>query len=343
MKRAPTPDVPSSGVSLSPAGQPTSHSARKEGIRVLLNTGSRTDIPAFFADWFCHRVRAGEVLSRSPYDAARVFRYRITPDVVDAIVFCTKNPRPMLARLGDLAAFRQVWHVTITPYGPDVEPGVPDKEEVMESLRALSRQVGPRAVTWRYDPVFLTAKYSADFHLAAFEGMAASLAGSTETCVISFLDLYAKTRRNFPEGQEVSPADRLRLGRAFAAVAKRYGMRLYACLEGEDLRPFGVDTSGCLAAPAIERALGQSLTVPRLSPARRGCPCLLGADVGAYNTCAHGCRYCYANYDAATVARNRRRHDPASPLLIGHLHPGDEIRDARQESWLSPQTSLPLD
>ncbi|MBQ7516623.1 MAG: DUF1848 domain-containing protein [Schwartzia sp.] len=310
---------------------------------MILNTGSRTDIPAFYADWFYRRVRAGEVLSRSPYDAARIFRYRLRPDVVDAIVFCTKNPRPMLDRLDALAVFRQVWHITITPYGPDIEPGVPEKEDVMDSLRALSRRLGARAVTWRYDPVFLTEKYPVAFHIAAFERMAAALAGYTEACVISFLDLYVKTRRNFPEGREVAPEDRLRLGQAFAESARRHGMRLYACLEGDDLRPFGVDTSGCLAAPAIERAIGQPLAVPRLSPARRGCACLLGADIGAYNTCAHGCRYCYANYDTRTVAENRRRHDPASPLLIGHLYPGDQIRDARQESWLSPQMSLDLD
>ena len=308
---------------------------------MILNTGSRTDIPAFYSEWFCRRVAAGEVLVRSPYAADQVLRYRIDPAVVDLITFCTKNPRPMLPRLPELSVFRQLWYVTITPYGKDIEPNVPPWEEVCASVRELSRQVGPRAVIWRYDPILLTGRYTADFHEEAFERMAAALEGSTQRVVISFLDLYEKTKKNFPEGREVPRDIRLKLGEAIAASAARHGMKVHTCLEGEELAPFGIDTTGCMTKQVVEEVLGEELAVPKSLPAaREGCRCLLGADIGAYNTCRHFCRYCYANADREAVAVNAARHDPASPMLVGNVLPGDTIRDARQEKWCTGQLVL---
>ena len=139
---------------------------------MILNTGSRTDIPAFYAEWFVRRLREGFVMARSPYDSQRITRYVLDPAVVDLIVFCTKNPAPLLAYRDALAPFRQFWGVTITPYGKDVEPETPPVEAAIESLAALSRMVGRRAVHWRYDPVFITEKYTLDFHRRAFRRMA---------------------------------------------------------------------------------------------------------------------------------------------------------------------------
>ena len=112
------------------------------------------------------------------------------------------------------------------------------------------------------------------------------------------------------------------------------------CAEGNELAAYGADCSGCMTIPMYEKALGQRLKVPTYSPARKECACFLGGDIGAYNTCGHLCRYCYANYDAETVRRNMAQHDPASPLLIGHLLPGDVIHEAKQESWIDRQIRL---
>ena len=307
---------------------------------MIINTGQRTDIPAFYSEWFVNRLREGFVLVRSPYDPGTVTRYRLDPEVVDLIGFCTKDPSPMLPHLELLRPYGQFWYVTITPYGREIEPGVPPKREVLESFLRLSEAVGPDRVGWRYDPVFVSADYPVERHIRAFEAMARTLSGATRTAVVSFIDLYAKTRRNFPEVREMSREERLILGRAFAETAARCGMTLRPCAEGDELARFGADCGGCMTVAMYERALGSRLRVPARAPARKECACYLGGDIGAYDTCGHLCRYCYANHDADAVRRNMARHDPASPLLVGHLRDTDRVREAKQESWTDGQLSL---
>lgn len=304
---------------------------------MILQTGLRTDIPAFYTSWFLRRLEEGFVLARNPYNPGQITRYRLTPDVVDCIGFCTKNPAPMLPHLDKVAPFGQFWFVTITPYGVDIEPRVPPKEQVMADFRRLSAIVGPQCVAWRYDPILLTDVYTVERHLADFASMCATLEGATDTCVISFIDLYEKVKRKFPEIRAVRREDRLLLGREMAAIAARHGIRLKSCCEGEELAPFGVDTSGCMTLSTYEKALGCPLHAPKQPKTSRGCLCHLSADIGAYNTCGHGCRYCYANYNEESVRRAMSQHDPASPLLIGHVRPGECIRDAVQTSWRREQ------
>ena len=309
---------------------------------MIINTGQRTDIPAFYSQWFANRLKAGFVLVRNPYNPKSVIRYRLTPDVVDLVGFCTKNPAPMLPYMDLLEPFGQWWYVTITPYGKDIEPNVPDKPKVLESFRQLSKIVGADRMGWRYDPIFISEEWPAERHIKAFEYMARTLEGYTHTAVISFIDLYEKTRKNFPEVQSVPGDERLRLGKAFVEIASKYGMTVRPCAEGTDLARFGADCSGCMTVAMYEKALQKNLIVPRFAPARKECACYLGCDIGAYNTCGHLCRYCYANYDAATVRHNMKLHNPESPLLIGHLLPDDEVRDAVQESWIDPNPVLGL-
>ena len=173
--------------------------------------------------------------------------------------------------------------------------------------------------------------------------MAKTLSGYTESCVISFIDLYQKVRRNFPEAREVRKEDRIAIGKAFAEIGKTYGMTVRACAEGTELAPYGVDCEGCMTVSTFETALHGKLKVPKRKNQRGGqCACVLGTDIGAYDTCGHLCRYCYANTDANQVRRNLRAHDPASPFLLGGPMPGDKIHEAGQESWKCDQLSLEL-
>lgn len=308
---------------------------------MIINTGSRTDIPAYYSKWFYNRIREGYVLTRNPYFPEQVSRFRLTPDVVDIICFCTKNPEPMLERIKELDAFRQLWYVTITPYGKEIEPGVPVKAKVMDSFKRLSEKAGINAVSWRYDPVFITEKYDLDFHLRSFERMAENLQGYVDNCVISFIDLYEKTKRNFPGVKEVRKQDRETIGREFVRTGRKYGIAIRSCCEGTELEKYGVDISGCMTREVMERAIGCNLNVPKSKkPAREQCNCLLGNDIGMYNTCGHGCIYCYANYDNATVIRNRKMHDPDSPFLIGRFRKEDRIKDVKQESYIDRQLRL---
>lgn len=307
---------------------------------MILQTGLRTDIPAFYSRWFSNRLQAGFVCVRNPYNPVSVTRYRLAPEVVDLIGFCTKNPAPMFSYMNLLAPYGQYWFVTITPYGKDIEPNVPEKEKVMESFRKLSDIVGVDSVGWRYDPILISDVYPVERHISDFEMMAAYLSGYTKTCVISFIDIYKKVERNFPQARSVCPTERMKIGKAFAEIGRRYGMTIKSCAEGKDLEPYGIDCSGCMTVEVFEQALHCRLDVPKRKSIRSECACYLGSDIGAYDTCGHLCRYCYANANPVAVKYNMQRHNPASPFLIGAEGPDDQIHDAKQTSWIDRQMRL---
>lgn len=309
---------------------------------MIINSGMRTDIPAFYSEWFLNRIREGKVLVRNPYYGDQVTEYDLTPDKVDLLIFCTKDPTPMLKHIDELKDFNQFWFVTITPYGKDVEPFVPDKQHILDSFMELSRKVGIKNISWRYDPILITDKYSLEYHKEAFDMMAYELKGYTDNVVISFLDLYNKTIRNFDKAREVTFAERDFIGEHFAKIGKDYGITVRTCLEGTELGKFGIETDGCMTKRILEKAIGCSLNPPSEKNPRRECDCLTGRDIGAYNTCPHLCRYCYANYDKETVRRNVRLHDPGSPLLIGNIRPEDTIKKAQQNSFITGQIMLDI-
>lgn len=307
---------------------------------MIINTGQRTDIPAFYSEWFANRLRDGFVCVRNPYDPAQVSRYRLDPSVVDCIGFCTKDPAPMFRYMDLLKDYGQYWFVTVTPYGRDVEPNVKDKHQVLEDFKKLSGIVGVESVGWRYDPIFITDKYSEEYHLRAFKKISDVLEGYTKTAVISFIDLYPKVKRNFPEAREVAKEQRLRLGKEMIKIASEHGMTLKPCAEGDELARFGADCGGCMRISDYEKAIGKKLDAPKKKGARTGCACYLSCDVGAYNTCLHLCRYCYANADPEKVRTERSRHDPRSPFLIGNYKDGDKIHDVQQSSWIDGRETL---
>lgn len=304
---------------------------------MILNTGSRTDIPAYYSDWFYNRVQEGYVLSRNPYYPTQITKYLLNPEVIDVLVFCTKNPFPMLERITLLSAFSMFWFVTITPYGKEIEPYVPSKELVISHFQKLSERIGKERVSWRYDPVFVTDRYSVNYHIEQFHQMAAALSGYTDQCVVSFIDLYEKTKRNFEGARSVTNAEQEKLISAFAQIAKENGLQIHLCCENAKHVRENVDADGCMSKAVLEKALGFKLNAPKGKAARKECSCLLGADIGAYNTCGHGCLYCYANYDKETVARNRKLHQASSPLLIGEVTEHDVIKQADQRSWKNGQ------
>ena len=309
---------------------------------MIIQTGMRTDIPAFYSEWLFNRIEEGYVMVRNPYNPAQVTKYSLSPEVVDLLAFCTKNPGPMLPYMDRLKSYGQYWFVTITPYGKEIEPNVPDKREVINCFKRLSGIVGVDSVGWRYDPILINEKYSVEQHIQVFEKMADLLSGYTKTCVISFIDIYKKVERNFPMARTVSKKERITIGKAFVEIAEKYGMTIRTCAEGNELEEYGADCSGCMTVRTYETALHNRLDVPKRKNNQRNgeCACLLGVDIGAYDTCGHLCRYCYANTNVALVKENMRRHNPKSPFLLGESMPGDCIHEAVQKSWIDGQICL---
>ncbi|MBQ1855119.1 MAG: DUF1848 domain-containing protein [Anaerovibrio sp.] len=310
---------------------------------MIINTGQRTDIPAFYSDWFANRLKEGYVCVRNPYNPKQVSRYKLNPEVVDVIGFCTKNPAPMFKYMDLLKDYGQYWFVTLTSYGRDIEPNVPDKHKLIEDFKKLSDVVGVNSIGWRYDPIFISDRYTEEYHIKAFKQIAEELDVYTKTVVISFIDLYPKVRRNFPEVKEVTKAQRLRMGKQIIEIAADHGMTVKPCAEGDELTQFGADCGGCMTIADYEKAIGQRLNAPKKKGARAECACYLSGDIGAYNTCKHLCRYCYANAEPEVVVAQSSFHDPTSPFLIGNYQPDDEINDVPQKSWIDGQMVLPLD
>ena len=174
---------------------------------MIIQTGMRTDIPAFYSEWFANRLQEGFVLVRNPYNFQSVTRYELNPEVVDLIGFCSKNPTPMIRYMDLLQPYGQYWFVTITPYGKDIEPHVPDKNFVVDSFCRLSEMVGINSIGWRYDPILINDYWTVERHIKAFSAIARRLSGYTKTSVISFIDLYEKVRHNYPEARSVTFRD----------------------------------------------------------------------------------------------------------------------------------------
>lgn len=306
---------------------------------MIINTGSRTDIPAFFHKWFLKRIEEGFVCTRNPYNDD-IYRYPLDSKIIDCLCFCTKNPKPLLNDIDKLDDFRQFWFVTITPYGRDVEVNVPNYKHVMNTFKRLSEELGAGKVSWRYDPIFISEKYSLEYHFDKFEEMASELHTYTKDCTISFIDLYQKVLKNFPEAREVTRPERLAIGEKFAKIAGEYDLQMKTCVEGTLLDRFGFDSSGCMTQSVIENAIGKNLNIPKGKYRIRECDCIFGRDIGAYNTCLHGCRYCYANYSTKLVKRNYKLHNPDSPLLIDNVNDDSAVKDISEPSYIDGQQRL---
>ena len=145
---------------------------------MILNTGTRTDIPAFYSKWFLNRIDEGFVISKNPYNN-QMYRYNFNPKTIDVMCFCSKNPKPLVKNLNKLSDYRQFWFTTINPYDRDIEVNVPNYKRVIDTFKELSEALGRDCVSWRYDPIFITEKYSIDFHIEKFEEMASDLYGYT--------------------------------------------------------------------------------------------------------------------------------------------------------------------
>lgn len=309
---------------------------------MILSVSRRTDIPNYYSDWFYNRLQEGWLCVRNPMNPRQVSRLTITPETVDAIVFWTKNPQPMLSRLGELAEYPYYIQFTLSGYGKDLEPGIPSKREQMLSVFVqLAERVGAERVVWRYDPILFTPGYTPGYHIKAFSEIAKALEGHTKRVVISFLDLYAKTKRNLkgwkliPEN-EIAQSDLLpeaaRMEFSFfvqelAACAQAHGMEIFTCAEQMELSSYGIRHGSCIDQTWIEQLLGYPVLVKKDRNQRSACGCIESIDIGTYHTCRNGCRYCYANENQEQVKALSGQYDPHAPILCGQITKEDTVTE----------------
>lgn len=303
---------------------------------MIINTGGRTDTVQYYTKWLLQRFKEGYVLSRNPLFTNKVTRYELTPDKVDCVVFCSKNYKPILPYLHEITnSFNTYFHYTITAYGKDIEPGVPSVEESIKTLTELSNQAGKQRVAWRYDPVLLTEKYTISRHLQTFEKMAEALAPYIDRCIFSFVEMYKKLKTNMPEIILLSEEDKNTLAQGLGTIANKYGIYIQTCGTNEVFNDYGIHTSGCMTLDILGKANGISFKNLKHKGLRQGCHCIESRDIGAYDTCLNGCKYCYANTNPQKAWENYKLPDPASPLLLGQLKESDTVQQGAQKSFLS--------
>jgi len=298
---------------------------------LIISASRRTDIPTFYSDWFFNRIKEGYVLVRNPINFRQISRIKLTPDVVDGIVLWTKNPGPMIERLDELKDYMYYFQFTLTSYGKDVEPNLPQKNtDLLDTFKKLSQIVGADRIIWRYDPILLNEKYSYDYHLRAFRKIAEELHRHTRKVTISFIDTdYKGLKSNIGELRLIDfPLDLQRkLSAGLAIIAHEFGLAIDTCAEKADLSEFGIEKARCIDDRLFSKLLSGTLDVEKDKNQRLECGCISSIDIGMYNTCENGCLYCYANYSKGTVAGNRAKHNPLSPLLFGEVGTDDKVTD----------------
>ena len=291
---------------------------------MILFASGRTDIPAFYSNWFINRVKAGFVDVRNPFNQNLVSRINFSD--VDLIMFCSKNPLPMIDKLKMLKV-PVLFHVTITPYSKDVEPNIPDKRLIIEGVKKLSLVLGIDNVVLRYDPIFLSDKYNVDYHIRAFDKLCKNLNGYVNKIIVSFMDEYKNVRsnKNILKYRTLTREDYKKIGEAFSKSAMDNGMSVQTCFEDNDLTEYGFVKGECLSHELAYILTGKKFKSSNVRKEKK-CQCVQMVDIGDYNSCMHMCKYCYANYDEKAVSSNFERHVDNSSLLIGSIQSDDVIK-----------------
>jgi len=301
---------------------------------MIISASRRTDIPAFYARWFIHRVRAGWCAVPNPFNRDQVSSISLAPGDVDLIVFWTRNPRPLFPYLHELDAngYRYYFQYTLLDYPPLIDRHNPPLRSSLDTFRALADRIGPQRLVWRYDPIVLSEITPAEYHQKAYARLAGSLDGYTQRTVISFMDLYAKARRRLEaietQGARLIPvtedcetgghdltATIPTLVSSLAETARSHGMEIVSCAEELDLQPYGVRPGKCIDDELIGRLFDLDVSHTKDPGQRKACGCVQSKDIGMYDSCLFGCRYCYATSSFERSRGNYMRHDPEAPRL----------------------------
>ncbi len=302
---------------------------------MIISASRRTDIPAYFSNWFLQRIKEGFVYVRNPRNAHQISKVILARDVVDGIVFWTKNPIPMMNRLDEIKHYPYYFQITLNPYGKDIEPNVPSKGDVIiPAFKELSNKIGKHRLVWRYDPIFLNSKYTLEYHYKYFEILLKKLCSHTEKCTVSFLNYYKKTEYNMKNLhiKHIEDEQKHSLISNFISMASTYGLKLDTCAENISPDLPKISPARCIDKKIFEKISGYPLNIAKDKAQRLRCGCIASIDIGAYNTCKHGCLYCYANFNQMIVENNFSQHNFESSVLLGEIKETDKIIERKMKS-----------
>lgn len=302
---------------------------------MIVNVGGRTDIVNYYSEWLINRIKEGFAYSRNPLFPNNISKISLKPEDVDCLMFCSKNYKPILKYMKEInEKYRIICHYTITAYDKDVEPYVPSIDESIKILIELSKIVGKEKVLWRYDPILLTKKYTVEKHLETFEYMAKQITPYVQRAIFSFVEMYKKLEYNMPEINPFTEDDKVKILKEIGKISKKYNLYIQTCGTDENYEQYGIHVSGCTTTEILERANNVKYKNVKEKPMRKGCHCIPSRDIGTYDTCLNGCKYCYANKRPELARKNVKLHDKNSPLLLENIKATDKITVAKQDSFI---------
>jgi DNA repair photolyase len=302
---------------------------------MIISASRRTDIPAFYSEWFMNRLQEGYCLVPNPFNPRQVARISLVAEYVDAIVFWSKNPAPMLDFLPKMEdmGYRFYFLFTLNAYPKALEPGLPPLAERISTFIELSERLGPRRVIWRYDPIILSNITDASYHRDTFDNLCQQLAGHTKRVIISIITFYRKTLRNlapletqgyvFDKEPRRNPETEALLSH-MAKCAAGHGLEIFACSEARDYTYLGLKPSSCIDAALIRELWGIPVSSKKDPGQREHCGCALSRDIGMTDTCPHGCPYCYSTMNPKIAVTRYKSHNPESTALIGSPEPSEK-------------------
>jgi len=307
---------------------------------MILSASRRTDIPCYYSEWFINRLKAGYVLTRNPMNHVQLSKIPLSPDVVDCIVFWTKDAANIIPHLGtiDNMGYKYYFQFALTPYNRTIEKNLRNKADIEKTFIELSKAIGKERVLWRYDPIVINDTLTINYHKAQFKRLCEKLSSYTESVTISFVDTYTKLKTSLI--REITAFEISELSAFIGKTAKNYGLNAKACCEKADLTTYGIEKASCIDKAVAEKVCGCPLTLSSDKNQREGCGCMESIDIGAYNTCLNGCVYCYANNSVATIERRNHSHNPNSELLIGTVANGEKITERKVKSYKEKQIEL---
>ena len=296
---------------------------------MILNVSGRTDVVAFYSEWFINRYREGFVDVRNPFNNKLVSR--INFEDVDMIVFCTKNPLPIIPYLKEIDK-PILFQVTLTGYDKDIEPNIIDKTKIIDGIKEVSKIIGKDNVNVRYDPIFISDKYNVYYHVKALKKLCDLLDGYISKVIISFIDDYKNVRKNYKDigFRDFIEEDYKIIGTEFSKIAEEKNIIIHTCFEKRTLEEYGLKRDDCVSHTLTFKMTGKTGFKTWKARGEGNCKCVEMIDIGVYNTCRHFCKYCYANYDERKVLENMKKHNPNSSLLIGELSKDDVIKIRRK-------------
>lgn len=291
-------------------------------MKRIISVSRRTDIPAFYGNWFMGRLKEGFAGVVNPFGGQR-YIVSLRPEDVVCFVFWSKNFTPFIENLKiiDRLGYKFYFNYTVTGL-PSVFESNLNKQSAIETLKLLSEMYSPVHINWRFDPIIISNNCNCDFYIKSFKELISQFAGHVKRCYFSFVTEYGKVKRNFEELKnsegivtiDTSEQFKIDLANELAQIAANFGIRMFSCC-GDYLLTDIIGKAHCIDGAVIEQLFYPEGLQYIEKPTRKECGCTESTDIGTYDTCPHGCIYCYANANKQKACKAFGNHDETSAFL----------------------------